>query len=261
LTIPLDWLYKYFYENVYYIQLISCIFKDRQMKLLIKSLTTIFIVLVLLSLTYASEEENDYDKNLKHIINSLDLENKKFAPSAPENEFQEVMGEYMKEVIEQNSKTQKAITLIGPIEFEAMSDLANADNIQILRENIKQYKKTKKAHYDTLDVLMRDANIKIGKKDLAKKRLGGSTPFYEEKLGLFFLYDLDKFYEFLLKNHDKFLFQGEEIYGTEEKALSQYNVLREKMVKSANNINKTQELKNTLLKDRMEELKEWAKEN
>jgi hypothetical protein len=210
---------------------------------------------------YANDEQSDNDRNVKYLIDSIDLENKKFAPGEPENEFQEIMGEYMKQIMAQNEKTQRCIELIGPVEFEAMSDLATVENIVILRENLKQYKRIKKSHYDTLDILMRNTNTKIGKTDLAKKRLGGSSQFYEEKLELFFLYDLDKYYEFLVKNHDKFHFQGEEVYGTDEKVLEQYNVLREKMVNSANNINKIQELKNNLLKDRMEELKDWAKEN
>lgn len=231
------------------------------MKIFTKALFTISFALVVFTSAQAGEGTIDSDKNLKYIINSVDLENSKFTPGVTENEYQKVMSKFMEEIINQNTKTQKAITLIGPIEFEAVSELENVETIQILMENLKQYKRAKKAHYDALDVLMRNANIKIGKSDLAQKRLGGSTQFYEEKLELFFLYDLNRFYEFLLKNHDMFVFKGEEVYGTEENILKQYNELRGRMVSSANNINKTQELKNSLLKDRMEELKEWAKEN
>lgn len=221
---------------------------------------SIIILISFCTLLYANDEQSDNDRNVKYLIDSIDLENQKFAPGEPENKFQEIMGEYMKQIMTQNEKTQKGIELIGPIEFETMSDLANVENIVILRENLKQYKRIKKAHYDTLDILMRNANTKIGKTDLANKRLGKGSKCYEEKLELFFLYDLDNYYEFLVKNHDNFFFQGEEIYGTEEKVLIKYNVLREKMVNSANNINKIQELKNNLLKDRMEELKDWAME-
>jgi hypothetical protein len=225
------------------------------------SINTIVIILLVLVLCPPVLASGEIDNNLKYLIDSVDLENNKFSPSEPENEFQEVMGEFMKNVMDQNIKTQKTISLIGPIEFEAMSDLANAQNIQVFQENIRQYKRIKKAHYDTLDILMRDANSKIGKTDLAKKRLGESSQYYEEKLELFFLYDLNKYYTFLLKNHDKFIFKGEEIFGTDENILGQYNILREKMINSANNINKTQELKNNLLKDRIDEIKSFTKEN
>lgn len=226
------------------------------MKIFLWPFIAICITTVLLSSVHAEEGVNDSDKNLKYLIDSLDLENKKFSPEDPENEFQEVMRNYMNDIMAQNIATQKTLTLIGPIEFEAMSDLSFAKNIQVFRENITQYKKVKKSHYDTLNNLMREANTKIGKDELAKKRLGGSGAFYEEKLELLYLYDLDKYYEFLLKNHDKFRFQGEDIYGTDGVTLKKYNALREEMVESANNINKTQELKNNLLRDRMEELKD-----
>ncbi len=231
------------------------------MKVSAKSLSAILILFALFPTPHAADEGFSTDENLKWLGNSIDIENKEFVPGEPKNEFQKVMGEFMKSMIEQNTKTQKSIALIGPIEFESTSDLANAEHILIFRENITQFKKVKKSHYDTLDILFKDANTKIGKTDLAKKRLGGSAAFYEEKLELFFLFDLDNYYKFILQNHDKFLFQEEETIVADDNVLKQYNVLREKMVSSANNINKTQALKNNLLKDRIDELQDWASEN
>lgn len=141
------------------------------MKFFTKSLIPIFFILFLFTSVHASNEKDEEDKNLKYLINSIDIENKKINPATPENEFQEVMGEYMKNMTNQNVKAQKSLSLIGPIEFEAVSDLANVENIQIFKENLKQYKKVKKNHYDTLDILMRNANTRIGKVDLAKKGL------------------------------------------------------------------------------------------
>jgi len=208
-----------------------------------------------------AQDNKDIDKNTKYLIESIDTENKKFSPGKPENKFQEVMADYMGTLMDLNTKTQKAIQLIGPIEFKKMFDLAEAKNIIIYRENLRQYIRVKKDHYDTLDVLMKTANTQIGKEHLNKTRLGGSTQYYEEKLELFYLYDLDRYYEFLINNHNHFVFKDEEIYGTDDQILKQYNILREKMAKSAENINKTYALKNNLLKDRMSELKEWVKQN
>ena len=231
------------------------------MKISAKYLPTTLILCALIPTLHAGDEGFATDENLKWLGNSIDIENKEFRSEEPKNEFQEMMGGYMKRMIDQNTKTQKSIRLIGPISFEATSDLAIAEHILIFRENITQFKRVKKTHYDTLDILMRDANTKIGKTDLAKKRLGGSAAFYEEKLELFFLFDLDNYYKFILQNHDKFLFQGEETAVADDNVLKQYNVLREKMVSSANNINKTQDLKNNILKDRIDELQDWASEN
>ncbi len=221
----------------------------------------IMTIMIFQSTAIMAQDNKDIDENTKYLIESIDLKNKKLSPGKPENKFQEVMADYMDAMMNLNSKTQKAIQLIGPIEFEKMSDLSEVKNITIFRENLRQYKQAKKEHYDTLDILMKNANIQIGKEHLAKKRLGGSTQYYEEKLELFFLYDLDKYYEFLISNHDNFVFKGEEIYGTDDQVLKQYNILREKMAKSAENINKTYALKNNLLKDRMSELKDWVKQN
>ena len=72
---------------------------------------------------------------------------------------------------------------------------------------------------------------------------------------------LDKYYDFLIKNHDKFVFEGEELFETDDMTLNQYNILSEQVLNSANNIDKVYELKNNLLKDRLPELKEWLREN
>jgi len=225
------------------------------------SCLTILGLLIFLNYPVDAQDNKKLDDNSKYLADSIGLDNNRFSPGEPKIHFQEVMAAYMSKLTDLNTKTQSSIQLIGSIEFERMSDLSDESNIIAYRENLRQYKNIKKQHYDALDALMKSVNTKIGKDDLAKKRLGGSSAYYEEKLELFYLHDLDKYYEFLINNYDYFAFKGEEIFGTNDQAIEQYNAIREKMVTSADNINKIFDLKNNLLKDRMSEIKDWLEQN
>lgn len=194
-------------------------------------------------------------ENIDYLIDSIDLNNGTFSPGTAENGLQEIMSDYMNKIVAQNNKTQTCIALVGPIEFETMSSLSVVEHIVIFQDNLKQYKAIKKNHYDSLDGLMKDANTKLGKLDLAKKRLGGGGQYYEEQLEAAYLNDLKGYYEFLIKNHDSLVFQGEEILGTNDNVVAQYNIVLERMVTSAKNLNDAQNMKNTLLRKRIDEAK------
>ena len=104
-------------------------------------------------------------------------------------------------------------------------------------------------------------NTAIGKKELTKKRLGGGNQYYEERLELFYLYDLDNYYKFIISNHGNFGFKDEKISLKGSDKRKQYKILLNKVIESKANINKIFNLKNNLLKDRMNELKDWNKIN
>ncbi len=187
---------------------------------------------------YANDEKGERDENVEYMLDSIDVEKGKLTPGEPKNEFQANMAEYMNNIMKLRTELQRTISFIGTVEMNSMSDLANIDNIEILRNNLTQYTRVMKKYYDTVDALMREANLKIGKNQLAQKRLGGGTQFYEEQLEFSFLRYLDKYYEFLIENHDHLVFQGEQIYGTDDKVTDKYNALIDKVVTSSQNMNR-----------------------
>ena len=122
------------------------------------------------------------------------------------------LGAYLTVIIELNNYTKGRVETLGAIMHSRESELSNTQNISLYRERIRKYRQIKKDHYDALDSLMFITNLAIGKDELTKIRLGGGTIYYEERLELVYLYDLDNYYNFILSNHDKFEFNGEKIF-------------------------------------------------
>jgi len=169
------------------------------------------------------------------------------------------LGAYLTVIIELNNYTKSRVETLGAIMHSRESELSNTQNISLYRERIRKYRQIKKDHYDALDSLMFITNLAIGKDELTKIRLGGGTIYYEERLELVYLYDLDNYYNFILSNHDKFEFNGEKIFIINNSIRKPYMELLNKVVDSYNNKGQIYNLKIGLIKDRMHELKDWDK--
>jgi len=222
-----------------------------------KNTTIYFSFVLILSFTNLALSETS-GKNLKFLLNSIDLKSKEFTINQAENAWQEAMNNLVVKSIEINNRTKEKIKALGPIMYKTNSELANIQNIHTYRERIKQYKMIKKEHYDSLDVLLRNTNTAIGKTENTNKRLAGGNQYYEERLELFYLYDLDNYYKFIASHHNKFGFKGEKMSLNGDNRREQYAILLNKVIESKANINQIFKFKSNLLKDRMDELKDWV---
>jgi hypothetical protein len=219
-----------------------------------------FFLLLTLSLTSPTIADAS-DKNLNFLLNSIDPNKKTFTINQVENSWQEAMNNLVVKGIEIHDRTKGRVKSLGSIMYKSNSELSNTQNISNYIEKIKHYRSIKKEHYDSFDQLMLATNTAIGKKELTKKRLGGGNQYYEERLELFYLYDLDNYYKFIISNHGNFGFKDEKISLKGSDKRKQYKILLNKVIESKANINKIFNLKNNLLKDRMNELKDWNKIN
>ena len=213
------------------------------------------LILLFTKLTYA----NTSDDNVNFILNSIDPDSKTITLDKPDNPWQEAMSIYIFKLANLHEETKIKTEAVGNL-LANSSELSSAKDVLTFVNKVKQYKSIKKQHYDKLDNIMSIANKAIGKDHLTKKRLGGGNTYYEERLELFYLYDLNNYYQFILDNYKMFKFTDGKLL-LSPSISKQYKLLLSKAVSSYNNKNKIFKLKTNLLKDRMEELKEWKNLN
>jgi hypothetical protein len=212
-------------------------------------------ILLLIKPVYA----NTNDENLNFILNSIDPDSKTIILDKPKNPWQEAMSDYIFKISDLQEETKIKTNAVGNL-LAKSSELSRAEDVLAFIKKVKQYKLIKKQHYDRLDNIMIITNKAIGKEHLTKKRLGGGNTYYEERLELFYLYDLNNYYHFILDNYKMFKFEGEKLL-LAPSISKQYKLLSNKVISSYHNKDKIFKLKTNLLKDRMEELKEWNKSN
>lgn len=212
-------------------------------------------ILFLLSPVHA----NTNDENLNFILNSINPDSKTITLEKPKNSWQKAMSDYIFKISDLQEETKIKAEAVGNL-LAKNSELSSAKGVLTFVNKVKQYKSIKQQHYDRLNDIMSISNKAIGKEHLTKKRLGGGNIYYEERLELFYLYDLNNYYQFILDNYKMFKFKDEELL-ISPSISKQYKLLLNKAISSYNNKDKIFKLKTNLLKDRMEELKEWRKSN
>jgi hypothetical protein len=154
-------------------------------------------------------------------------------PGAYCSENEEAILSYYQDELERlNAETDEAVSKIGPIEFSSFSDLNDIENVVSLKQNLRIYWETKKHYFDKLDDLLKTYRKKLGQEPEQYKRLEGTAYRLMEKLEKEYVANLDKFYDLVLRNHDKMSFEEGRFYLDDERLVIRLNTLWAKAVES-----------------------------
>lgn len=209
--------------------------------------------------TIASDERKSSpvtEKNVDRILKSVDTENKTLTPEKPENEFQALMAEYMKELKTLELEHQKELDKIGPIEFSSFDELSQRKQVLMLRGNIEKYWECRKNYFDRMDKLLKKYRTKTGKGTEYKGRLEGTAAYFMEKLEEKYVKDITAFYDFVLDNHNQMIFKRENILMQDQYSVDKLNQLWEKAIISATELTTAREKGSRIMLERVEQLKE-----
>ena len=150
------------------------------------------------------------EKDMQYMIDSIDTK-KGLDPKVPQNEFQQTMSDYMKELTELNTNTTNMTNNIGPIEFSSFVDIKERHSVIKLKDNLKKYWEIRKNYYDKSNALLKKyrKRLKYGRDDA--RRLEGTATAALEKLEEKYVIDLNSFYDFVLKHHEDMIFTKDQI--------------------------------------------------
>ncbi len=172
------------------------------------------------------------DQDLEYLLKSIDTEKRTLQPGKPENEFQSIMTEYIKELTSLESKHKGEIGQLGPIGFSSFEELRQKKQVLTLRHNLTKYWACRKGYYEQGEELMKKYDKRLGK-EAKKGRLEGTPAYYMERLEESYARDLKNFYDFILDHHKGMIFTKGNILMQDEKWVSELNQLWDRTVKSA----------------------------
>ncbi len=197
------------------------------------------------------------EKDAEYIIKGIDADSGKFNPDTPQNETQSTLSNSMQDFVQLNMETSKKIASIGPFEFSTFTELKNKANVSGLKGNLKKYWDIKKVHYDSMNTLLKKYRKKLNYGSEQDERLAGTAQQFIEKMEEKYVIDLNEFYEFILKHHEKMNFTEDQIYMEDQGLVNSLNTLWEKAVKSATELTTAQEMGSKIMGN---SVKEWQKE-
>lgn len=197
------------------------------------------------------------EKDAEYIIKGIDVDSGKFNPDIPQNETQSTLSNSVQDFVQLNLETSKKIASIGPFEFSTFTELKNKTSVSRLKRNLKKYWDIKKVHYDSMDTLLKKYRKKLNYGSEQGERLAGTAQQFIEKLEEKYITDLNDFYEFISKHHEKINFTEDQIYLEDQGLVNALNTLWEKAVESAIELTTAQEMGGKIIG---ESVKEYQKE-
>ena len=197
------------------------------------------------------------EKDAEYIIKGMDIDSGKFNPDTPQNETQSIMSNSMQDFVKLNLETSKKIASIGPFEFSTFTELNDKANVSDLKVNLKKYWDIKKAHYDSMDTLLKKYRKKLNYGSEQDERLAGTAQQFIEEMEGKYVIDLNEFYEFILKYHENINFTEGQIFIEDQNLVNSLNTLWDKAVKSATELTTAQEMGSKIMGD---SVKEWQEE-
>ena len=217
-------------------------------------LSIILISTVLISCSDGKESVIS-DQDVDYIIQGVDIEKGKLSPDSPQTEKQTILFNSMNEFNQLNMDTNKAISEIDPIEFSSFTELSDINSVASFKSNLKSYWNAKKHHFNRMDDLLKKYRDQLGQKSEKNERLEGTAGQFLEKLEEIYVIDLNKFYDFILQNHNKMKFTEEQIYLEDEKLVEELNKLWSKAVTSSTELTTAQETGAKIMRNSIDELK------
>ena len=183
-------------------------------------------------LTTAQKEIVILEQNLDSVINGIDIEEGELKPGSPQAEKQAVMSNGITGFNRLNVDLSKVISQIGAFEFSSFTEFIDRNNIVVLKDNLRKYGNAKKHYFDRMDDLLKRYRGQLGYGSDITERLGGTVHQLIEKLENIYIADLSKFYDFVLQNHSKIEFSGDQAYFESDKMVEEFDKLWNKTVAS-----------------------------
>lgn len=219
-------------------------------------LSIILISTVLISFSCSDDKKRVIsEQDADYLIKGIEIEKKKISLDSPQTEKQTILFNSMNEFNQLNMDTNKAISKIGPIEFSSFTELSDRNSVASFKSNLKNYWNAKKHHFNRMDDLLKKYRKQLDQKSEKNERFEGTATQFLEKLEEIYVVDLNKFYDFVLQNHDMMKFTVEQIYLEDEKLVEELNKLWSKAVTSATELTTSQEMGTKIMSNAIEEYK------
>lgn len=194
------------------------------------------------------------EKDMQYMLDSIDAQ-KGLDPKVPQNEFQQTMSDYMKELTTLNTNTTSLTNNIGSIEFASFEELKERQRVVTLKDNLKKYWSVRQFYYDKADALLKKYRnkLKYGRDNAG--RLEDTVTATLERLEEKYFIALTNFYDFVLKHYEGMIFTKDQIHIENEKLVDELNSLWKTAVESATNLSNFQEKSAKTMTNAIEELK------
>lgn len=194
------------------------------------------------------------EKDMQYMIDSIDTK-KGLDPKVPQNDFQQTMSSYMKELAELNTNTTGLANNIGPIEFSSFVELKDNQRVMTLKDNLKKYWYVRKFYYDKADTLLKEYRKKLEYGSENAGRLEGTATAALEKFEEDYVVSLTNFYDFVLQHHEGMIFTKDQIHIENVKLVNDLNELWKMAEESARNLTSFQEKYSKMMSDAIDALK------
>jgi len=204
-----------------------------QMKLFSLIILVSTVLISLTSICYSRDKEMVVlEQGLDSVINGIDIEKGELKPGSPQAEKQAVMSNSLTGFNQLNVDLSKVISQIGAYGFSSFTEFIDRNNIVALKDNLRKYGNAKKHYFDRVDDLLNGHGGRLGYGSDITGRLGRTVYQLIEKLENIYIADLGKFYDFVLQNHGKIEFSGDQVYFESDKMTEEFDKLWNKTVAS-----------------------------
>ncbi|MBT6229933.1 MAG: hypothetical protein HOI47_25100 [Candidatus Scalindua sp.] len=196
------------------------------------------------------------EQNLDSVINGIDIEKGELKPGSPQAEKQPVMSNGVTGFNQLNVDLSKAISQIGAFGFSSFTEFIDRNNIVALKDNLRKYGNAKKYYFDRVDDLLNGHGGQLGYGSDITGRLGRTVYQLIEKLENIYIADLGKFYDFVLQNHGKMEFSGDQVYFESDKMVEEFDKLWNKTVASTTELTTAQAVAAEIMTNAINEVKD-----
>ena len=228
-----------------------------QMKLFSLIILVSTVLISLTSICYSRDKEMVVLKqDLDSVINGIDIEKGELKPGSPQAEKQAVMSNGITGFSRLNVDLSKVISQIGAFEFSSFTEFIDRNNIVVLKDNLRKYGNAKKHYFDRMDDLLKRYRGQLGYGSDITERLGGTVYQFIEKLENIYIADLGKFYDFVLQNHGKMEFSGDQVYFESDKMVEEFDKLWNKTVASTTELTTAQAVAAEIMTNAINEVKD-----